>query len=89
VGLFEGENYEVNQISLSTGDIILAFTDGLTELRNESGEFFGIENLKKLIFDTRDKSAMEICNTIYESALKFKGNAEQKDDITLLVIKKV
>jgi serine phosphatase RsbU (regulator of sigma subunit) len=32
---------------------------------------------------------MEICNTIYESALKFKGNAEQKDDITLLVIKKV
>ena len=89
IGLFEDEMYGSNQINLSKGDVLVVFTDGVPEMRNRDDEFFGVERLKKVIFENSDKSALEICDVIVDEVMKFKGEAEQKDDITLLVVKKI
>ncbi len=89
IGLFENEKYGFSQINLSKGDVVVVFTDGVPEMRNQYGEFFGVERLKKIIFENSDKSALEICNAIVDEVMKFKGEAEQKDDATLLVAKKI
>ncbi|CUU05389.1 Stage II sporulation protein E (SpoIIE), partial [Candidatus Kryptobacter tengchongensis] len=74
---------------LSKGDIVIIFTDGLVEMRGQSDEFFGVERLKEIVYENCDKSAFEICNVIVDEVMKFKGGAEQRDDITLLVLKKI
>ncbi len=89
VGLFDGEVYGLDKLSLSSGDVIVAFTDGVVETKNENGEFFGIERLKKIISMNGDKSAVEICDAVIREVIEFKGDAEQKDDLTLLIIKKI
>lgn len=89
IGLFEDEMYGSNQVNLSKGDVLVVFTDGVPEMRNRDDEFFGVERLKKVIFENSDKSALEICDVIVDEVMKFKGEAEQKDDITLLVVKKI
>lgn len=89
VGLFEDEDYKFDEINLSKGDILIVFTDGVTDMRDSNGEFFGLDRLKMIIFENRSKSALEICNSIIDELMKFKGDAEQRDDITLLVAKKI
>jgi len=89
VGLFDDEGYGFNSVKLSKGDVVVAFTDGVTETKNEEGEFFGVERLKEIISENCNKSASEICNAIVGKLMEFKGDAEQRDDITLLVIKKI
>ena len=48
---------------------------------------FGINNLKKVIYENRNMSAETIKNEILKELFKFRGNYEQVDDITLVVIK--
>ncbi len=89
IGLFEDEMYEASRIKLMSGDVLVAFTDGVIETKNEKNDFFGLGRLKRIVVENCSKGASEICNAIVEEVIKFKGNVEQKDDITLLVIKKV
>ncbi len=89
VGLFDSETYEASEVRLLNGDILVAFTDGVIEAKNEKNDFFGLERLKKIVVENCDKSAFEICTAIVDEVTKFKGDVEQRDDITLLVLKKI
>ncbi len=89
VGLFEDERYGIDKIEFSKGDLLVAFTDGVTEARNSNGEFFGIERLKKAIVQNSERTASEICDAIVSEVMNFQKDAEQKDDITLLILKKI
>lgn len=75
------------QLSMHPGDIMLLFTDGLTEAANEAGEFFGQERLGFLLRELANLPARQIAKRILGEAQKFQ--AAQCDDMTLVVLRKV
>jgi sigma-B regulation protein RsbU (phosphoserine phosphatase) len=80
---------QVDKTIQTEGTIIFIGTDGIWEAHNGSGEMFGKDRLHRLISDNADKSAEEIQDVVLQAVRKFRGNAAQEDDITLVVIKTV
>jgi sigma-B regulation protein RsbU (phosphoserine phosphatase) len=72
---------------LGLGQIILIGTDGIWEMRNEQGEMFGKERLKKILRKNNSLSAAEIVMIIDDALGTFRGTAQFEDDITLVVIR--
>ncbi len=85
VGLFRDSVYEEATVQLSTGDLFVAFTDGLLEARNPQGEELGEERLSGWLKVMRDDSAEAIKQNLLQRVGDWTGNAEQEDDLTLLV----
>ena len=81
--------YEEKTVRLETGDVVLFFTDGLTDMRNEKGEFFGMEGLAGVLeeMDTRQLSASQIKDRIIRAVMLFSTEPHPPDDITLVVAK--
>ena len=79
--------YSEQKISLSSGDLLVFYTDGVTEAMNEDEtEEFGEERLLQCIKDNRSKDAEELQETIVEQVEEF-AKGVQYDDITLIVVK--
>ncbi|MCK4944614.1 MAG: serine/threonine-protein phosphatase [Candidatus Aminicenantes bacterium] len=79
--------YKINEIRLmEKGDIMVLFTDGLTEMENKKGDPFFPSHLQKILKDKKIQPAKEICLAIREAILGF--NNEFQDDITYVIIKK-
>ncbi|MGC8658059.1 MAG: SpoIIE family protein phosphatase [Desulfomonilaceae bacterium] len=72
--------------TLSNGDKIIFYTDGLTEYASEIGELYGIERLTGLVTDLTKCSADEIADTIVSSLMKFGNDNPPADDIALVVL---
>ena len=84
VGLFDGATYDESTIAMQPGDILAAFTDGVTEPENESGEF-GEERLIELIQEHRQEPLSRIGDVITRSVEDWIGDAEQPDDVTVVL----
>jgi sigma-B regulation protein RsbU (phosphoserine phosphatase) len=80
--------YEAEQIELESGDLIIFYTDGVTETVNIEDEFYDEERLEELAKTCTDSDASHICNLIYRAVMDFQGDADQFDDLTLLVLRK-
>ena len=87
VGMFSEEVYEHGSMQLETDDIVVIYTDGVTEARNEAEQLYDELRLKKVIEKNSQKSAKEVLNAILKSVENFQGDADQRDDITVLVFK--
>ena len=87
VGLDESSCYRDYQIQLDHGDILVFYTDGITEAHNSEYEEFGEEQLIKVIKNHHHHSAENLRNQIYEEVREFTKGVEQYDDITLIVLK--
>jgi sigma-B regulation protein RsbU (phosphoserine phosphatase) len=87
LGTFENSKYEERPLSLSPGDLIILYTDGVTEAKNEEEEEFGTKRLKQVINDSCHLTATQIQNDIYQAVKIFAGNLPQADDLTMIVIK--
>jgi sigma-B regulation protein RsbU (phosphoserine phosphatase) len=83
-GLFDGATYSESTISMQPGDLLVAFSDGVTEPENDSGEF-GEERLIALIQEHRDQPLSRIGNTITDAVVGWIGSAEQPDDVTVVL----
>ena len=79
--------YEESKRDLGPGQLILIGTDGIWELRNEHGEMFGKERLKKILRENSSLPAAEMVSLIDDALGTFGGNAQIEDDITLVVIR--
>ncbi len=89
LGIFKENVYEENSFLLQPGDVVVIFTDGISEAENSDGEFYGYEALKELL-ETLDVSlltAREIKHTILEDIEAFSAGTPQHDDIALVVLK--
>lgn len=84
VGLFDGETYGESSMAMHPGDLFVAFSDGITEPENDSVEF-GEERLIALIQQHRTQPLAEIAAAITNAVLQWIGNAEQPDDITVVL----
>ncbi len=85
VGLFRDSVYEEAVVNLAAGDLFVAFTDGLLEARNPQGEELGEDRLSGWLKTLRDDTAETIKLNLLERVGDWTGNAEQEDDLTLLV----
>ena len=70
-------------------DIIVCFTDGLTDCSNLHGDDFSKDRIIKILQQYHDESAIMIMNRIMDKLEDFKGNAQFSDDVTLIVLKRV
>lgn len=88
LGIIKDVNYNENKIELRSGEIFLAYTDGIIEARNEKGFFYGNERFLMLLPLLKDKPANEIGQAIVSDVDKFCGKASANDDISLIIIKR-
>ncbi len=87
LGVVDDIALESVDIPLKPGDIMVLFTDGVTEAINERNEEFGQARLVKVIRETRMLPAREIRKHIFDEINRFAEDQPQADDITLIVIK--
>lgn len=86
IGIFEENTWEENQISILPGEVLVLYTDGITEAQNENGEFFGVERFFNTLSSEFTTSAENFRNSILEAVQAFTGSSPRLDDITLIVI---
>jgi serine phosphatase RsbU (regulator of sigma subunit) len=79
--------YSEQARSFAPGDVMALYTDGLTELMGQQPEPYGAERLIQRLLENRHKSGREIREAVLTDLWNFKGDTEQADDITLVVIK--
>jgi sigma-B regulation protein RsbU (phosphoserine phosphatase) len=70
------------------GQVLALCTDGITEAWNERGEKFGRERLKQSLLRHATESAPAILEGVMHDVLDFRGPAHQRDDLTLVVLKR-
>ena len=92
-GLFLGLDpdtiFQSDKVMLPPGGVLVLYTDGVTDIQSSDGRRFGAEYFQELIRDKFHLSAEEIRNAIYQACLKHRGTAEQFDDFTLIVLKRL
>lgn len=81
-------NYEAEQTKLESGDLVVFYTDGVTETVNINDEFYDDDRLENVVKESHGGDATSICQLIYQSVMDFQGDADQFDDLTLLVLRK-
>jgi sigma-B regulation protein RsbU (phosphoserine phosphatase) len=86
IGLSPEEICELASADLSPGDVVVFYTDGVTEAENRFGEGFGMERLSAAVQRGSSLSADELMANIYNTAADFCGD-EFNDDVTILVVK--
>ena len=79
--------YSTLDFSIHTGDLIAAYTDGITEATNSAGEMFGLKRLECVIRKAADKNPSQIVRQILDSLHFFTNRNEQNDDCALVVVK--
>ncbi len=89
VGAFAGAVYNESTIILQPGDLLLCYTDGITEPENPYGEMFGEERLIDLVKKHAQRDDREILQIILEAVRSWTGSPELQDDMTLLLAREV
>jgi serine phosphatase RsbU (regulator of sigma subunit) len=87
VGMMPDMAFEVGRAQLEPGEGLLAFTDGISEARDERGVFYGEERLLELLASPVS-SADELLDAVEASVAAHAGGAEQSDDRTLLAVRR-
>ena len=87
VGLVEQGQFHSATIHLARGDLLLLYTDGITEASNPQGEEFGRERLEAATLSTHRLPAAELIRNLRLEVERFTGEEIQADDKTLLVCK--
>ena len=87
IGVFSDCTYEQETIQLRADDVLVAYTDGVTEALNQEGEEFGECRLERVLSQSAHLSADEIRERVVERVRQFCGPAPQHDDLTFVVMK--
>lgn len=87
LGALDETQFEEKKIKLEDGDVVVFYTDGVTEAVNKHGEFFGEKRIYKLVKNNSDLNAQELVFKIKDSVIEFSEGQAQFDDITLMVLK--
>ena len=74
-------------ITLDRGDIVVFYTDGVTECEGESGELFGVERLQAAVIASRDEDPEGAVASTLSALERFAGARPRDDDVTIVVMK--
>jgi len=85
LGMFEHQHYQVLELWIEPGDLLLLSTDGIAEATDIHGNFYGRERLKQDLRELRQLSADEIVTAIEQRVLEFTRPKAITDDLSLIV----
>ncbi len=88
VGVFEGFQYSSRSTQLKSGDGLLVFTDGVTEARNRSGEFFEESRLEAYLAASASQPVDELVRGLQAEVERFEAGSPRADDITALALRR-
>jgi sigma-B regulation protein RsbU (phosphoserine phosphatase) len=74
------------QVDLFPGDRLVLYTDGLTDASTADGELLGLDRLCELLQSCTATTPSVLCDMVFASVFAYQGNAEQFDDMTMLVV---
>ncbi|MDQ2086283.1 MASE3 domain-containing protein [Herbivorax sp. ANBcel31] len=83
---FYSENYKDYKIKIEPSNKIMFYTDGITEARNASREFYGEERLKKVLKDNSNNSVKDMADAVCDGVFEFMENKKIQDDITFFIM---
>ncbi len=86
LGILDGVTWEQRVVHLSPGDVLLLYTDGITEAQNAQEAFFDEDRLREFVRASLGRSAQDIQDGLIAEVDAFVGDAPQSDDITLMVV---
>jgi sigma-B regulation protein RsbU (phosphoserine phosphatase) len=87
LGLLPAASYRAGCCDACSGDMLVLYSDGITEAVNPSGEEFGEEQLTRLVVDNRARRASEVAEEILRSLAGWTAGKPATDDVTLLIAK--
>jgi len=87
-GFLEEVKFDVSSQSFKPGDLFVAYTDGFIEAKDKNDNFFGEERLIEVIKTNYHLSSQQIINKIFSEVYQFSEGRSQRDDMTIVVIKK-
>jgi sigma-B regulation protein RsbU (phosphoserine phosphatase) len=87
IGAFDDCVYEQETIQMESGDLLVAYTDGVTEARDAGDIEFGETNLQRIIDSSTNVSAHELSERIVQGVRDWCGDVPPHDDLTLVVMK--
>lgn len=89
VGVLANSEYQEGKTSFEIGDLLVLYSDGITESINDAGEEFCEERLIQVVQENRQKSASAIRDRIDEALTRFVEGQPPVDDMTLVIVKRV
>ena len=87
IGMFADARFEARKFQLEKDDILVAYTDGITEAASSSGDLWGLERLESLLRSCSRMTSGEIVERILADVSDFAHGEPQRDDVTLVVMK--
>ena len=87
LGIIEDCDYQETIVPLTPGDTVVLYTDGIVEAMNEAGEMYGFDQFMKVIEQNCDLDADAFLRKLMSDVTHFVGDAEQHDDLTIVVLK--
>jgi serine phosphatase RsbU (regulator of sigma subunit) len=88
LGMFDFASYQSRRLHLNKGDILVVYTDGLTDAQNRQEEMFGEERLLKIIRQEAPSGSHAVERKFLQSIEEFTQGMPQTDDITFVVVEK-
>jgi sigma-B regulation protein RsbU (phosphoserine phosphatase) len=89
LGVLPDAHYDDRPVVLYPGDVLVMYTDGVSEAESPTGEQFGRTRLERVVERLSSRSAQEIVDGVVESVLEWTAARGQNDDLTLMVVKAV
>ncbi|MBI4886107.1 MAG: PP2C family protein-serine/threonine phosphatase, partial [Acidobacteria bacterium] len=86
LGLFEHAAFEEEALALTPGDVIVAFSDGVSEALNEAGEEYTDDRLVAAVAANRGRPPQQLLDALLADVRDFCGHATQNDDVTMVVV---
>jgi sigma-B regulation protein RsbU (phosphoserine phosphatase) len=87
LGFFEDCRYEQETLQMESGDLLIAYTDGLTESLNTDGNEFGEEKLREALDSCSHGSAQEVRDAVVRRVREWSAGVAQHDDLTFVVLR--
>jgi len=89
VGAFPFATYDESRLTMDSGDLLVCYTDGITEPENAYGEMFGEQRLVELVRQHAHRSDHEIVEIVLDAVRSWTGSPELHDDMTLLLAREI
>lgn len=89
VGAFDFSKYTESRIELRSGDLLVFYTDGVTEPENEYGEMFGEQRLTEILIRNAHRREEDLIQLVLDSVKQWTASEELQDDMTLLLARRI
>jgi serine phosphatase RsbU (regulator of sigma subunit) len=87
IALYPGQGYREATVSMTTGDLLFFYTDGLVEAENAKGDMFGAERLQALLEAEQAQHIDTVLERVDQAVRSFRGGAEPFDDATMMALR--